>query len=344
MTNQKAELSEQAHSHHNHDNCNHEHHTDHGCKNDQNHEHGKCNHHHEHNHEHGKCSHNHEHNHEHGKCNHNHEHHHEHGKCNHHHDHEGHSHEPKERYNRYSYTDEEIVEFSKNSTDDLIELVNSFLTEEIYGKAVPLLEIIFLRLSSDKNNIDSENIFSTKHHLALAYGIIGEHSKSIPLWKEVIKSLEKEEDTSETLEAYYNAALSAEQAQNEKEYVTFITKGLQIAKDNNFEDWEAAFEHELGIHNMDKSDYGVAEEKFNRALSIRAKIEDEEGIIITQYHLASLYEAKKEIERAKKLYEETLALTKKECIREHVEHERSLIEERLSLINNAQLQSKLLKF
>ncbi len=313
MTNQKVDTGEQAHQQHNHDHCSHEHHTEHECENDHSHEHGKC-------------------------------HHHEHGKCSHHHDHEGHSHEPKERYNRYTYTDEEIVEFSKKSTDDLIELVNSFLTEEIYGKAVPLLEIIFLRLSSDKNNTNSENIFSTKHHLALAYGIIGEHSKSIPLWKEVIKSLEKEEDTSETLEAYYNAALSAEQAKNEKEYVVFITRGLQIAKDNNFEDWEAAFEHELGIHKMDKSDFEVAEEKFNRALSIRTKMEDEEGIIITQYHLASLYEAKKEIERAKKLYEETLALTKKECIREHVEHERSLIEERLSLIKNAQLQSKLLKF
>ncbi|KAB8029825.1 tetratricopeptide repeat protein [Fluviispira multicolorata] len=309
MTNHKSEHKDAANKHHHH-------------------EHGKCNHEHEHN----------NHDHDQNTCAH------EHGKCSHGHDHHHHSNEPHERYNRYSYSDAEIIEFSKKSVDELIELVNSFLSEEIYGKAVPILEIIFLRLSSDKHNVDSENIFSTKHHLALAYGIISEHAKSIPLWKEVIKSLEQEEDTSETLEAYYNAALSAEQAQNEKEYVAFITKGLEIAKASNFEDWEAAFEHELGIHSMDKSDYNAAEIKFLRSIEIRKNMEDEEGIIISQYHLANVYEARKEIEKAKKLYEETLALTKNECIKEHVEHERSLIEERLSLINNTQLQSKLLKF
>ena len=47
---------------------------------------------------------------------------------------------------------------------------------------------------------------------------------------------------------------------------------------------------------------------------------------------------------AKEIYEKGLKLSKEESIRDFVEYERSLIEERLSNLQNSQLQNKLLNF
>jgi cytochrome c-type biogenesis protein CcmH/NrfG len=74
------------------------------------------------------------------------------------------------------------------------------------------------------------------------------------------------------------------------------------------------------------------------------KLDDEEGLVSSYYYLAFNYEKQQNIQKAKEIYERALLLSKQESVREHVEYERSLIEERLSLINNEQLQNKLLNF
>lgn len=207
--------------------------------------------------EHNSCKHEESHGHQHHAD--------EHNSCGHdHHTHDhncGHDHgtEPHEKYHRFSYTETEMAEFSKKSLNDLIESVNHLLENEIYGKAVPLLEEVANRLSNANSENEIINLNETKHHLALSYGIIGEHKKSLPLWKEVISWLEKNNDPNETLEAYYNAALTAEQAQQENEFSSLLNKALELSKYNQFEDWEATFEHELGIYLINKNDLTTAE-------------------------------------------------------------------------------------
>ena len=319
------------HSKQDHDECQHDHHEK------------ECGHHHSHgehgHHTHGhECSHGHEHGHNH-KCGHD-DHGHQHGpNC--HHDHES-----PENYQRHMYSTDELNEFSTQELDVLIQSVNQLLEVESYGKAVPILEIIFhkLELSKDSNLFNPVNFFETKHHLALSYGIIGEHDKSLPLWKEIISGLEKNDDIHETLEAYYNAALSAEQAKIEIDFLHFLNKGLEISKANNLEHWEATFEHELGVHLFNSLDYQNAEKNLSKAIELLSKMEDDEGLVSSYYYLAYVYEKQNNIQKAKDLYEKALTLSKQEDIREYVEYERTLIEERLFAIKNNQLQSKLLNF
>jgi tetratricopeptide (TPR) repeat protein len=300
------------HSHHEE----HEHHThDHNCSHDHGHDHNP----------------NHDHQHDHA---------HQHGP------HCQHDHDSPENYQRYTYSTTELNEFSNQELDVLIQSVNQLLETENYGKAVPLLEIVFHQLESskDSSSFNPVNLFETKHHLALSYGIIGEHDKSLPLWKEIILQLKNNDDIHETLEAYYNAALSAEQAKNKIDFLHFLNKGLEISIAHNLDHWEATFEHELGVHLFDSLDYQNAEKKLSKAIEILLKMEDDEGLVPSYYYLAYVYEKQNSIQKAKELYEKALTLSKQESIREYVEYERTLIEERLSAIKNNQLQNKLLNF
>lgn len=300
-------------------------------------EHDKC----QHDHHEKECEHHHHHDeHDHHIHDHNCDHSHKHGP------HCQHDHDAQEKYHRHTYSTTELNEFSTQELDVLIQSVNQLLEVENYGKAVPLLEIAFHKLESSKNNssFNPVHLFETKHHLALSYGIIGEHDKSLPLWKEIISILEKNDDVHETLEAYYNAALSSEQAKNQVDFLYFLNKGLEISKTENLEYWEATFEHELGVHLFDSLDYQNAEKKLSKAIELLLKTEDEEGLVSSYYYLAYVYEKQNKNQKAKELYEKALILSKQERIRDHVEYERTLIEERLSAIKNNQLQSKLLNF
>ena len=295
------------HDHHDHKNCGH-HHDDH-------HEHDH--------HDHENCTHDH-HNHEHGPH------------CN-------HEHENPEKYQRHTYNSEELANFNSQGVETLILSVNDLLENEYYGKAVPILEIISLKLISSSADL-AVHLFETKHHLALSYGIIGEHDKSLPLWKEVIAGLEKQDDIHETLEAYYNAALSAEQAKEEKDFLMYLNNGLEIAKSKELEEWVATFEHELGVHYFDNNEFKTSEAKLTKAIEIFTKLNEDESVISSYYYLAYLYEKQNNISKAKETYEKGLKLSKEESIRDFVEYERSLIEERLSNLQNSQLQNKLLNF
>lgn len=322
--NSRSDNKNQSHDdhHHQHDHkCNNEH----KCKNE-----NGCN------HDHSCQKQDHQHNHE----EEHHHHHHEHGPhCN-------HDHDSPEKYQRYDYTNGQISQFKSQEIETLIQSVNNLLENEFYGKAVPILEIISTKLDNSKETSPSNsvNLFETKHHLAVSYGIIGEHDKSLPLWKEVLAGLEKSDDIHETLEAYYNAALSAEQAKKESEFLLYLNDGLKIAKSRDLQEWEATFEHELAVHYFDNEDFQTAENKLKKSIEIFSKIGDEESLISSYYYLAYISEKQNNIPKAKETYEKALLISKQENIRDFVEYERSLIEERLSIINNSQLHNKLLNF
>ncbi|APJ04333.1 tetratricopeptide repeat protein [Silvanigrella aquatica] len=336
MTNHDEHKKNTKNHEHMHNSQEHGEHGDH-----HHHEHGEhCNHHHEHG-EHGNHHHEHgehgNHHHEHGEHG---NHHHEHGEhCNHHH----HEHI---NYQRHQYTEQELSNFNSQGLENLFQSINTLLEEENYGKAVPVLELVLSKIenSSDKNIENDNYVFDIKNHLALSYGIIGEHDKSLPLWKEIISQIEAQDDTEETLEAYYNAALSAEQAKNNTLFIDYLNKGLTIAVANDLKHWEATFEHEIGVSLFDANDLQAAEKKFIKAIEILEKINEEEGLVSSYYQLAFTLEKQQNIKKAREFYEKALKLSKEESIREFVEYERSLIEERLAHINNDQLQSKLLNF
>lgn len=286
---------------------------------------------------------NHKHDH---NCSHHHEHHHEHHhNCNHVHDDQcHHAHDSPNNYKRFSYTSLEMDDYCSQNIDKLMQIVNKHLEIEDYGKAVPLLEIILNKLENKNETNDFNHIFEIKHHLALTYGIIGEHDKSIPLWKEVILELEKKDDIEEVLEAYQNAALSSEQAQNETDILYFLNKGLAKSKTINNEYWNAIFENELGIYFTNSNDLQNAEKNLLKAIDYFLKIKENEKLVSSYYHLAFVYEKQNNIKQAVNFYETALTLSKQEEIRNNVLYERSQIEERLANIKNNQLQSKLLNF
>ncbi|WP_158998403.1 tetratricopeptide repeat protein [Pigmentibacter ruber] len=307
--------------HNNHSICGHDHHHDHAnCGHDHHHDHANCGH--DHHHDHANCGH---------------DHHHDHANC-------GHDHA---NYKRHQFTTTEMDNFLSKNVEELIYFVNQQLENENFGKAVPILEIISNKLHADKNNLNAENkkhLVETQHHLALTYGIIGEHKNSIQLWKQVIANLENETDTNELLEAYYNAALSSEQAHLENDFVSYLNTGLSKAVQHNLNEWEATFEHELAVYYFEKQDLKTSEKKLMRSINIFEQTSNQESLVASYYYLAYLKEKLEQIEDAKKIYEKALNLSKKEEIREIVEHERSLIEERLANINNKLLKAKLTNF
>ncbi|WGL60462.1 hypothetical protein QEJ31_02455 [Pigmentibacter sp. JX0631] len=320
---------ESDHHHHEHAGCGHDHHH---------HEHAGCGHDHHH-HEHAGCGHDHHH-HEHAGCGH--DHHHEHAGCG--HDHHHHEHE---NYKRYEFTTTEIDSFLTKNIEELIHLVNHQLENENFGKAVPILEIIAKKLEQNSdisNEEQNKHRIETQHHLALTYGIIGEHSNSIQFWKKVITHLESEADLNELLEAYYNAALSSEQARLENDFISYLNKGLTKAVQNNLNEWEATFEHELAIYFFEKQELSISEQKLNRSIKIFEDSNNQESLVASYYYLAYLKEKLEQIEEAKRIYEKALNLSKKEEIRDFVENERSLIEERLANINKKILKAKLTNF
>ena len=337
-------------SHHSqHDSKNHDHSSDQSCKHDpakkcckhtssegqsscQDHQHHHDHHHHDHEH----CGHDHHH-HDHEHCGHDH----------HHHDHEhcGHDHSP-EQYTRYNFSPTELSEFAATNFEDLIQTVNGLLEHELYGKAVPVLEVIMQKIRQESGSAPDTNkyFYETQHHLALTYGIIGEHKNSSALWQSIIAHFESANDTNELFEAYYNAALSSEQAGNEQSFLSYLTAGLEKALESKHEEWEATFEHELAVYHFEKQNLPVSEQKLLRSISIFTKQNNEESLVASYYYLAYLKEKLEQINDAKNLYDKALQLAKKEHIRDFVEYERSMIEERLANINKKLLKEKLLDF
>ena len=278
-------------------------------------------------------------------------HHHDHHNCSHehhHHDHHNcsHDHHHTDQYTRHQYSESEVANFSSLNVDQLIGKVNNLLEHEFYGKAVPLLEIIAKKLQQEKDISEEhkKHTFETQHHLALTYGIIGEHKNSLLLWQDVIKIIEQKNDLDELLEAYYNAALSAEQAQNETDFLNYLNTGLNKAIQNKLEEWEATFEHELAVYHFEKQNLAISEQKLNRSIAIFTAKNNEESLVASYYYLAYLKEKLEQISDAKALYEKALQLSKKEEVRLAVEYERALIEERLANINKKHLKAKLLDF
>lgn len=283
-----------------------------------------------------------------------HHHHHE-ENCNHDHHHHGegcthdHHHDDPSKYTRHLYSQSETLSFKNMDMDNLIESVNRLLEQEEFGKSVPILETLKDKLQNlvDTGNQSEEilrNLTETNHNLALSYGIIGEHNNSLPLWKSVIEKLIVDSEIDEILEAHYNAALSAEQARDLNEFIAYLNNGLEVAKANNAELWEATFEHELGVYAFDNQDYTTATTKFNRAIELSTKLDDLEGLVSSNFYLGHTFENQNNYAKAKELYEKALNIAKHEDIRDEVTHERALVEERLSIINKTQLQKKLQDF
>jgi tetratricopeptide (TPR) repeat protein len=233
--------------------------------------------------------------------------------------------------------------------DNLIDSVNRLLEQEEFGKSVPILETLKDKLQNlvDIGNQSEEilrNLAETDHNLALSYGIIGEHNKSLPLWKSIIEKLFVDSEIDEILEAHYNAALSAEQARDLNEFIAYLNSGLKVAKANNAELWEATFEHELGVYAFDNQDYTTASAKLTHAIELSSKLDDLEGLVSSYFYLGHTFENQNNHTKAKELYEKALNIAKHEDIRDEVTHERALVEERLSIINKTQLQKKLQDF
>ncbi|MES2615539.1 MAG: tetratricopeptide repeat protein [Bdellovibrionota bacterium] len=297
--------------------------------NQNNHVHSdSCHEHHEHKHEHGNCEH-HEHKHEHGNC----EHHH-------HHSHDGHA-----QHQRYTFTKEELSVFESESIEELMQRADDHLTADEFGKVVPIFEIAYAK-SQARNSQNAEamqELMNLKQNLSFSYGIIGEHKNAIPLWKSVIEYEEQSGgDCADLLDDYFGIALSYEQCDMDEEFLMYIQKGLTLAKENNFDEYVASFEHELGAFYCDSASFEKSEMHFKNAIEIREKLEDIAGMATSKLNMGVLFEEQKKYDQAKKYYESALELTKYEDYSDELTEERAELEFRLAQIQNANLKNKLL--
>jgi tetratricopeptide (TPR) repeat protein len=277
---------------------------------------------------------------------------HEHEGCeHHHHDHShnedcGHDHGENGHPIRHVFSVDELKNFEHSSLETLMQQADELLTQEEYGKVVPVFEIILSKLKTQTSEklASQEDLLGVQQSLAFSYGIIGEHAAAIPLWKTVIEHKEREEnaDCSDLLDDYFGMALNCEQAGIEEEFFFYIQKGLKLAKENRFDEYEASFEHELGGFYCDKTDYEKAKKHLENAIGLREKIEDIVGLATSKMYMGILFEEQEKIEEAKTFYESALELTKKEDYCDELIHERAELEERLSCIQNTNLKKKLL--
>ena len=316
-------------------------HHQHQSSSDENKGHGQHEHSHhhdqDHSHDHGH-THDHSHAHDHEHCQHDHDH----GHCHHHH---GHAHtSPRPAH---VFSESELKKFQDLSMDELMEKADHFLSLDDFGKVVPIFEIALskkLKESPQEENflLDLTNI---QQNLAFSYGIIGDHQKALPLWAEVISYKEKNQgDPSDLLDDYFGVALSCEQCQMETEFLTYIEKGLKLAKESKFEEYEASFEHELGGFYCDRAQFEKAETHLRTAIDIREKLEDIVGLAMSKMYLGILFEEQKKYGEAKSFYEKALELTKTQGYLDDLKQEREEIEFRLSQIQNTNLKGKLTNF
>ena len=295
----------------NHDHSHHE-----GCGHDHSHEHS-----HEH---HDGCGHDHSHEH--------------HDGCGHNHSHEHTSHK------RHNFSADVIKSYEKKNLDELMEIADNFLTDEEFGKVVPIFEIGLAKLLKEAQNTpeSQQELINLKQNLAFTYGIIGEHAPAIPLWTDVISFKEvKGEEDEDLLDDYFGMALSLEQCDKKDDFLKCIQKGLSLAKKKNFEEYVASFEHELGGFYCDAQDYEKSQLHLTNALTIREKQEDVIGLTMTKLYLGILFEEQKLFDKAKFYYEQALELSKNQDHSEELHGEREEIEMRLSKIQNSNLKNKL---
>ena len=287
---------------------------------------------HAHNHEHDHHGHAHDH--------HGHEHDHDHSNCGH-----DHSHGVSGHHERHAFSASELQAFAALSMESLMQQADDFLTEEEFGKVVPIFEIALSKMLAE-NLQDPESILdltNIKQNLAFSYGIISEHAKAIPLWKNVIEYKEKSAgDVTDLLDDYFGIALSCEQCEMEDDFLIYIQKGLKLAKENQFEEYVASFEHELGGFYCDLSEFSKAESYLKSAIKIREKLEDIVGLAMSKMYMGILFEDQKKYTEAKQFYESALELAKDEDYCDELAGERAELELRLSKINSTGLKGKLL--
>ncbi len=231
--------------------------------------------------------------------------------------------------------------------ETLLQKSDEFLTEDEYGKAVWAFELALEKMPHD--NFNDDNLQGLHQSLAFTYGIIGEHTKAIPIWKGIIAYKEQHGqgellDHTDLLDDYFAVALSCEHESQTDDFLFYIHKGLEIAKQQQLDEYIATFEHELGGFRCDQKEYEKALAHLNTAINIRQKLEDVVGLAMSKMYLGILWHEQNNLSEAKKAYEEALNLTKKEGYREELTQERQEIEEKLSQIQTQLLQSKLLKF
>jgi tetratricopeptide (TPR) repeat protein len=314
----------------------------HECHSHEKHSHGGCGHdHHHHEHSHGGCGHDHHHHeHSHGGCGHDHHHHeHSHGGCGHDHHHHEHSHK------RFEFSENELNAFECLTIEKLMETADDFLSADAFGKVVPVFEIALAKqLALDLQNFDNlKDLNNIKQNLAFSYGIIGEHNNAIPLWQQVIEFKEKhEEDVSDLLDDYFGVALSCEQCELNDLFLKYIQKGLELARKNDFKEYIASFEHELGGFYCDAKNYAKAQSHLNSAINLREEIGDHVGLTLSNMYMGILFEETDNLTNAKVFYEKALLLSKDENYSEELQTERAEIELRLSQIKNNNLKNKLL--
>ena len=304
---------------HNHENCEHHNHTEH-------HDHAHCGHDHSHeNHDHVHCGHDHSHEH------------HDHTHCGHDHSHENHQ--------RYVFSEKETQHYESLSLENLMQQADDFLSGEEFGKVVPIFEIALAKIQTTKNLQDINylnELINIKQNLAFAYGIIGEHTKAIPLWKSVIEHKEQNmDDVSDLLDDYFGIALSCEQCEMQDDFLMYIQKGLNLARENQFPEYVASFEHELGGFYCDLSEFKKAEKHLESAIKIREKLGDIVGLAMSKMYMGILFEDQKKYPEAKQFYEKALELTKNQDFCDELVGERAELELRLSKIKNLSLKDKL---
>lgn len=269
-----------------------------------------------------------------------HPHDHDHSTCGH-----NHAHAELPQQTRHFFSEKELKAFESDTIENLMLQADEYLTHEAFGKVVPVFEIALSKLTAALTE-DAESLLdliNIKQNLAFSYGIIGEHAKAIPIWKEVILYKEKNEcDYSDLLDDYFGIALSCEQCEMDDDFLTYIQKGLKVAKENHFEEYAASFEHELGGFYCDLSEFSKAENHLKNAISIREKLEDMIGLAMSKLYMGILFEEQKKYEEAKQFYENALKITKNEAYSSELIHERAELEQRLSQIQNINLKSKLL--
>ena len=291
-----------------------------------------------------QANHSHDHNHVHGPdCNHNHKEHVHGPDCN--HDHHHHGHDDPTKNSRHAFSNEELATFESETIDQLLVRADFFLEEEDFGKVVPIFEAAYLKLQAEKTQ-DAEtkqDILNIQQNLAFSYGIINEHEKSLPLWKTVIAHKEQNSlDASELLDDYFGVALSCEHCKMDEEFLFYIQKGLKLAKENKFEEYEASFEHELGGFYCDATQYDKAQSHFKKAIEIREKLHDILGLVMSKLYMGILFQEQNKFTEAKSFYENALELSKLDDFKEELLQEREELELRLSQIQNTNLKSKLL--
>jgi G3E family GTPase len=206
--------------------------------------------------------------------------------------------------------------------EDLTHKVEVLLSQNDYGTAVHYQEHIVSTFPLNELNFTNSDQFT----LSMIYYYLGEGYRSLPLIRETIFILKKQNQYELLCGVWHKYALVLIKSQDSIRVKNAYNQGLSIAQKHAFKEWESFFEYELAKFDMMDGDSDKAYDRLMRSLENISSFDKliELGVC---YHLEAsilvslgdIYHERDQIKKAQESYEKAIDIFESVCFQDSPE-------------------------